>query len=60
MIHRITLELTEATTEQLERALRDARCSGRKCDEQGSVLHTWDARAKAISEVLGARRAKEA
>lgn len=55
--HRITLELHEATTEQLLDALSDAVELGRRCDAQGEPWHDWGARAEAIRVVLAARRA---
>ena len=57
--HTVTLELNEATTEQLRRELVTAEKMARKCEAQGSWWHTWGARADAIRSVLSARAAAE-
>lgn len=56
MRHRVTLELSETPTDILERELARACESARRCEAQGSWLHTWDSRASAIRAVLDARR----
>ncbi len=57
MTHTITLELHEATAEQLRVALDAARRSAAACERQGSGMHTWHARAAAITTELQRRRA---
>jgi hypothetical protein len=56
MTHTITLELHEATSEQLRVALDAARRSAAACERQGSGMHTWHARAAAITTELQRRR----
>jgi hypothetical protein len=53
---KITLELGQATKEQLEEALENARDFERRCNEQGSWWHTWTTRREALESALSARR----
>lgn len=52
----ITLELGEATKEQLEKALERACDGERRCNEQGSWWQTWTTRREALERALSARR----
>jgi hypothetical protein len=55
--HTLTLALADATVDQLRSALFDAQQSATACERQGSFLHTWHSRAKAIRAELERRGA---
>ena len=54
--HTITLDLRDATDAQLRRALSEAQTSALLCEQQGSTLHTWTERSKAIQNEIDRRR----
>lgn len=61
MTYRITLDLSEATDEQLRMAVDEARRRKDRCERQpgspmGSSMHTWDERIDALDAELLTRR----
>lgn len=56
----VTLQLSETPTDILERELRSAEESARRCDAQGTPRHAWGPRITALRTVLEARRRREA
>jgi hypothetical protein len=55
----LMIPFRKCSTEQLQEALTDAREMAKRCEEQGSFLHTWTRRADSIEAVLAARRRRE-
>lgn len=57
MTETVTVELREATSEQLRAALRAAAVHRADCENQGNYMHTWSERMAAIQSELDRRRA---